>query len=789
VLVALGIAAQLAVVIRAPDTVATCDAVEISVLATFRGAEVPRVTAPGFRPFDLLRAGSPRVDRGARGSASVEYRYTITTDRPGRFTLPPFEARTSRESARTPPLALTVRPARGRAPVVVTRARIDTSAELDVRTTAVAETVFVGQQATYEVAVFLNQTVRERLRRNPTFYPPEMQAMLAYDLPTPLSAVRPRIGSQCFDALVYRRALFPLVAGRIVIPPAQLVYNTGLSPTMYTREESHELQTDSVTIVAVEPPAAGRPAEYAGAVGALRLESRLDSVTPRVGDPVLLTVRVSGSGNVKLFPRPALDVPWAGVIPADERVRVDSGGMRVGGMKEFDWVLTPRLAGEFDVPPVRYGYFDPSRRRYDVATSEARRVRVERGALAASDTGSLDGALGIRMRYSGAAWPPLHSHPAFWLVLALAPLPALVTRARRRPSARGRPVATDPSRALAELPRAPAPAELRRRYVRAIAGRIGCNPEDFTHPGALARALRRAGVSPETAERGETLLRQLDAAAYDTGRAAPTDAARRARDLVAAVDREALSRAELPFILPVIVVAVAVLSTAALAADLASAHFARGVSAYVSRNAEGARASFGDAALMEPRSPDAWANFGTASWTAGDTAAAMYGWRQALALDPTAEDVRQRVALIRDDGPLAPGWVPPLPRDAATWFFAVLWLAGWSMAWLSQGSGRWRWASRWPMPVLTTALVVGAAAIEVESTTAGARLAVVRGAIALSPDPALGMDRGPALGTGEIVRVTARRGGWSLVEATGDRDGWVPSARLLALDERRVPRD
>ena len=62
---------------------------------------------------------------------------------------------------------------------------------------------------------------------------------------------------------------------------------------------------------------------------------------------MLLTVRVHGTGNVKLFPRPNLVVPWAALVSADERVRVDSNDARIRGVKEFDWVLTPRVAGEF----------------------------------------------------------------------------------------------------------------------------------------------------------------------------------------------------------------------------------------------------------------------------------------------------------------------------------------------------------------------------------------------------------------------------------------------------------
>jgi hypothetical protein len=57
----------------------------------------------------------------------------------------------------------------------------------------------------------------------------------------------------------------------------------------------------------------------------------------------------------------------------------------------------------------------------------------------------------------------------------------------------------------------------------------------------------------------------------------------------------------------------------------------------------------------------------------------------------------------------------------------------------------------------------------------------------LTSDPAIGMDRGPALATGEIVRIAGRRGAWTRVEATDERDGWLPSSQLLMLADRRPP--
>ena len=782
--------AQLAIVAHAPDTVYACDALEVTVAVTATGSRVPRLSAPEFRPFDVLRVAAPRVQYAdARASLLAEYRYVVTTDRTGSYTIPAFEARLGETTAATRPLSIHVRPRRNRGiPTVIARARIDTNGALDLRGVGTPDTVFVGQQATYEVAVFLNPTVRERLRRNPTFYPPEMQAMLAYDLPTPERSQRTRIGSQCFDALVYRRALFPLVSGRLVIPPAQLVYSTGLSASsLMSREESHELQTDSVTIVAIEPPLDGRPAEYMGAVGEMRLETRLDSTISRVGDPMLFTVRVTGTGNVKLLPRPSVRMPWAGMVAADERVTIDSTNPRIGGSKEFDWVLTPRIAGEFDVPPVRYGYFDPLQRRYDVAVAEGARIRVAPGALASADTGNADPALAIRTRYRGPAWPPLQSRPVFWLAMALAPLPALARRARRRVATRRQAAPPDPMRSLVSETARDA-VNLRRQYVRALAQRLGASAQDFTHPGALERALRRAGVSPETAERAERLLRDLDSAAYAGTGEFPVAADRDARTLAKAVDTEALARTELPFWLPVAALAVSLtLATAAIAADLAPAHFARGVSSYLRQDYPAARAAFADAVEAAPASPDAWANYGTASWAVNDTATAVLGWRQALVMQPAAADVHQYLDVVRSIGPTAPGWVPPIPRNATVWLFAVLWLAAWAFAWAARRERAW--ASRLPLPLAACALIVGVLAIEAETRITGSRLAVIRHATSLTSDPAIGMDRGPAVGTGEIVRIAGRRGSWTRVEATEDRDGWVPSSQLMLLSDRRPLRD
>ena len=165
-----------------------------------------------------------------------------------------------------------------------------------------ADTLYVGQQVDYVVDVQLNESARQRLRRNPTFFPPEMPGVLAYDLAPP--AALTRVGRRCFETLSYRRALFPLFAGRTAIAPAALTYSLPLSTSFFSREESFELRTDSVRFVALDVPVVNRPPDFTGAVGELGATSRLSAQRGRMGDPVVLTLRLEGTGNVKLWPRP-----------------------------------------------------------------------------------------------------------------------------------------------------------------------------------------------------------------------------------------------------------------------------------------------------------------------------------------------------------------------------------------------------------------------------------------------------------------------------------------------------
>ena len=387
---ALAIAAQIAITVSAPDTVTACAPLSIHVSVDAPGTQAPRLVAPDFGAFSIVRLSTlPRRQRAAeRGIASTDaYRYDITTPRTGNLVIPPFEARVGPEIVRSRPLHVVVRPATADTtlPDIVRRARIagDT---VNFDALVLPDTVYVGQQTTYQVAAFFDEGVRARLRRNPEFFPPDIRAVLAYELPQQPLPPRREANGRCYEVPVYQRALFPLEPGALTLPSARLVYSMSRAYSFFSGEESRELRTPPRRITVLEPPADGRPDDFTGVVGDIALTTRIDTVALRVGDPIAVAVAVSGTGNVKLFPRPALPLAWGTAVPADERVVLDSSSRVVRGTKEFEWIVTPRREGMLELPAIRYPYFDPVARQYAVALSTPATLLVAPRALPAMDT-------------------------------------------------------------------------------------------------------------------------------------------------------------------------------------------------------------------------------------------------------------------------------------------------------------------------------------------------------------------------------------------------------------------
>jgi hypothetical protein len=676
-------------------------------------------------------------------------------------------------------------------PEVITRSRVDVNRGVDFHALVVPETVFVGQQATYQLGVFLDQDTRQRIRRNPEFQPPETRSLLSYDLRERGGTLSGNIAGRPYEMHVFRRALFPLTPGRYAIPAARLTYALPQTASFFSREESYSLRSEPVNFVAVEPPRAGRPGDWAGAVGAWRASARVDTLRGRAGEPFVLTLRVEGQGNVTLLPRPHISVGWATVVTADERVRLDSTPSLLGGSKEFDWLLTPTAAGTQRVPMLRYSYFNPRTRRYEIATTSPFDVRIAEGDIAAVPRPATPAAVVappvIRSALGEEAPGPLGASPLVLALVVAAPLVALVSWLVKRPR-RGPPPPTPRQRldAMAKAAAISSVHDIRRALTDGLTVRTGLDAARLTDAGAWTLALRKEGLSPRSAEAIEALLAALDAECFAEIPARQARGARwvdQAREALEVLEDEVYSggrrKASARTRASSVALGILFVVTTGGAQSGAGDAFALGKTAYAGGDYVRAARHFADAAREAPRAVAAWENLGTASVMAQDTATAVLGWQRALRLDPTNMELRSRLGALHvpQEGRYAS--VFPVPGFVAVAVAVLLWVTGWSLA------ARQAWTRRTAWRIVAVTSCAGGlllwAAYAIEGQLEGRDLIVVTHSAPLRTLPSLTSESRSTPIPGEVAAVLERRGVWVHLRLDGARDGWMPLERVAPL--------
>ena len=749
--------------------------------------------------------------------------------------------------------------AQSSATAILDRVTMNPQRPIDFHAIVLPTTVFVGQQVTYQVAVMLSPDARTRLRRNPEFLPPELRGLLAYELGTPTRVPARNYSGSVFEAHVFQRALFPVASGTHVVPAPQLTYGLPQSSSYFSREERFVVRAESASFIVKALPTDDRPDDFNGAVGVFKSSVRIDTTSVRVGDPIVLTLRVQGTGNVKLLPRPNIELEWASLVAGTERIFVDSSGSLVRGAKEFDWILTPARDGRVGIPSLRYAYFDPYVARYAVAESAPMELSIRTGALAVSNDGESATLLPLRARtgtsrtvvtWSGRGRPP--TTWLWWLVLSMVvPLPALWWSRAAKRAPRRRRVARDsgavgaPTSDSAHGERGAA-RTTRRTLLAALSSRFAQNPQALVSRRHVARVLRRAGVTRETTRDMLTLLERLDELGFASddvdrrevsasGANAEAVVAARAKDLLRRVETEALpSGRQIPVSTTValhvlfglvwvcavrtplhsqVSVPYADAPTRVSAGDPMVAYataYATAHDAYARRAFVEAAQRFRALAAQHPRNPDLLTDWGTAAWAAGDTVNAVIAWQRAARLEPLAVDIQEHMSMLPSG---SRGGIADVPMFPVAWLVRaalILWLAGWGV--LSVRAWRRRHpaalaaspASRWVRDTARLALVLaalsaGAAWWGMRALDASA-LAVVTRPETLRIAPGTDADAMGGVTTGDVVRVGESRDAWQRIVHADGRKGWLPAARLEALQvpmagplsdslPERLPRD
>jgi len=139
----------------------------------------------------------------------------------------------------------------------------------------------------------------------------------------------------------------------------------------------HIFTIGPATIVrVVPPPEAGRPPSFIGAIGSnLVVDASLDTQTCNIGDPLTLTLKISGDISMENIYPPSLSKQTD--LTRDFRIYEDTvQTVTKDGSKEYTYTIRPTKAGTLELPPINVSYYDAGDRQYKIVNTKPIPVRA-----------------------------------------------------------------------------------------------------------------------------------------------------------------------------------------------------------------------------------------------------------------------------------------------------------------------------------------------------------------------------------------------------------------------------
>jgi hypothetical protein len=292
----------------------------------------------------------------------------------------------------------------------------DISKRLFLRAVASKTNVYQGEQITVSYKLYANANIVDNVADKL----PDFNGFWSQEIKTNNQNVEWTVeeynGSKYHVAVLKEVILFPERFGRLTLDPLAMTFVVRETvPSNDPIEQffgggSHEdvkykIKSAPVTINVKQLPEAGKPAGFQGAVGNFSVGATLDKSSIRANEALNYSVKVTGSGNLKLLKAPELELA-ADIEKYDPKIN-DNITERVNGVsgtREFSYLLIPRHEGSYTINPLKFSFFNPVTQKYVTLSSGSFPVKVAKGApgsgVVAYSAGQQDiRALGTDIRY------------------------------------------------------------------------------------------------------------------------------------------------------------------------------------------------------------------------------------------------------------------------------------------------------------------------------------------------------------------------------------------------------
>ncbi len=294
-------------------------------------------------------------------SATSTLTWTLMPTKIGQLEIPAMVIQLGKQTFKSDPIAITVNK-RGSSPSR-NIAKFFLEAEID------NVTPFRGEQVTLTYTLYTQVDVTsfdEELPKYKGFWTEEIFS------PKNLSLREvQKNGSRYHAATIKKLALFPTKSGVIKIEPMKAImgirdkkqrwndFSLFSQPSKKFTVSTNTLKLD------VKPLPDNSDVKISAVVGNWNVKSSISSTNVKQDEAITFKVIVSGNGNIHAVDITDLSFPDELEVFEPE-IEVEDNPLRdkIGGKKQFEWVLIPRFAGDIFIPKIEFIYFDPKTEKW-----------------------------------------------------------------------------------------------------------------------------------------------------------------------------------------------------------------------------------------------------------------------------------------------------------------------------------------------------------------------------------------------------------------------------------------
>lgn len=367
----------------------------------FRAGNIPSAIEIIAGPYTSSQSSYQMVNGKTSSSSSITYTYTLYASKNGTFTIPAARARVNGKVISSKSVKVTVSGS-ARKGHGTPSMRDDEGADMPMRSVGSrisGNDLFIKVSAnkrrvheqepillTYKVYTLVDLTQLEGKMPDLTgFHTQEIK------LPQQKNFHIEKVNGKNYRCVTWSQyVMYPQMTGKLKIPsitfkgivvqqdravdPFEAFFNGGSGYV----EMKRNIKAPEINIQV--DPLPKRPNDFSGGVGKFNISASINHSEVKAGEPLSLRVVVSGIGNLKLMKQPTVEFPKdfdKYDAKVTDKTKVTANG--VEGSMVYDILAVPRNQGKYQLPAIKFTYYDTGSNRYKTIQTQSFQINVKKG--------------------------------------------------------------------------------------------------------------------------------------------------------------------------------------------------------------------------------------------------------------------------------------------------------------------------------------------------------------------------------------------------------------------------